>query len=133
MIGFAGEGYNLAPRTRSDRITIAGVKIWPRIGVTPGERRQAQACEVDVTLRGDFEAAATSDSLGRAIDYSKVIATVLEIGGKGEYNLVETLAYRIARGVLESCPAQSVSVRLRKRPQSLAGKVDYIEVEVEES
>jgi dihydroneopterin aldolase len=49
-----------------------------------------------------------------------------------EFNLLETLAYQLARDVLRSFPVQKVNVRLRKRPASLADKLDFIEVEVEE-
>ena len=118
--------------SREDRITICGVKLRPRIGVTPGERRFPQDCEADVTVWGNFEAAASTDALGSALDYSKLLATIMEAAHCQEYNLLETLAYRITRAVLQSYPASKANVRLRKRPASLTSKIDYIEVEVEE-
>ncbi|PYU92225.1 MAG: dihydroneopterin aldolase [Acidobacteria bacterium] len=116
-----------------DRITLFGIKLQPRIGVTPGERRLPQPCQADLTVWGDFEAAATTDSLDRAIDYSRMLSVVLETAHSREYNLLETLAYRIAKDVLQTFPAERVGVRVRKRPAPLADKVDYIEVEVFES
>ena len=118
---------------RKDRITIAGIKIRPRIGVTPGERRLPQPCQADVVISGDFGAAASTDHLDKAINYSRVLATVLETVNAREYNLLETLAYSLGRAVLESFPAERVAVRVRKRPMSLVEKVDFIEVEVEQS
>jgi dihydroneopterin aldolase len=46
---------------------------------------------------------------------------------------METLAYAIVRTVLGSFPAHRVNLKLRKRPASLAGQIDFVEVEVEES
>jgi dihydroneopterin aldolase len=120
-------------RSREDRLTLVGVKLEPRIGVTPGERRQPQSCEADISLWGDFEAAATTDSLSNAIDYSKVVATVLKIAHSEEFNLLETLADRLAKTMLTVYPASRVKVRVRKRPASLTSKLDYVEVEMEES
>ena len=119
-------------RTREDRITLTGIKIRPRIGVTPGERRLPQPCQADVAIFGDFEAAASTDSLDRAINYSQVLSKVLEAAHAREYNLLETLAYSLGRAILQSFPARRVAVKVRKRPMSLAEKLDYIEVEVEQ-
>lgn len=117
---------------RQDRITLAGIKIRPRIGVTPGERRLPQHCQADVVIYGDFEAAASTDALDRAINYSGVLATVLDTVNAREYNLIETLAYSLGRAVLQAFPAQRVVIRVRKRPMSLVEKVDFIEIEVEQ-
>ena len=123
----------MCARSREDRLTLVGVKLEPRIGVTPGERRQPQACEADISLWGDFEAAATTDSLSNAIDYSKVVATVLGVAQSREFNLLETLADQLAKAMLTEYPAFRVQVRVRKRPASLTSKLDYVEVEMEES
>jgi dihydroneopterin aldolase len=116
-----------------DQILLSGIKLHPRIGVSEGERRFPQPCQADVTVWGDFEAAASTDSLDKAVNYSRVLEKVLETAHSVEYNLLETLAYRIARAVLQAFPAVRVRVRVRKRPASLLAKLDCIEVEVEES
>jgi dihydroneopterin aldolase len=116
-----------------DRLTLSGIKLQPRIGVTPGERRFPQQCLAEVTLWADFEAAAATDSLAQAINYSRILEQVLETAHAHEYNLLETLAYRIARGILQSFPAGKVRVVVSKRPASLAAKLDHVEVEVEQS
>lgn len=120
-------------RERDDRITLAGVKIRPRIGVTPGERRLPQPCQADVVLCGDFEAAASTDELERALNYSVVLQKVVETAHNREYNLLESLAYAIAGEVLRSFSARRVIARVRKHPVSLVDKLDFIEVEVEQT
>jgi len=123
----------MASKSRADHVTVAGIKLQPCIGVTPGERRLPQSCLADVTLWGDFEAAASTDSLDKALDYSRVLNLVLETAHSREYNLIETLAYELARKILRSFPADRVVVKVRKRPASLMEKIDFVEVEVEES
>jgi 7,8-dihydroneopterin aldolase/epimerase/oxygenase len=116
---------------RQDQIKLFGIKIRPRIGVTPGERRLPQPCVADVLLQGDFESAATSDSLDRAINYSVVLRKVQEVAASREFNLLETLAYALAREIQTGFQAQKVRIRVRKRPMSLVEKLDCIEVEIE--
>jgi 7,8-dihydroneopterin aldolase/epimerase/oxygenase len=117
---------------KTDRLTLANIKLMPRIGVTPGERRQPQLCQADVTVWADFEAAAATDDLARALNYSRIYERVVESAHAREFNLLETLTYQIARDILKSFPVRKVNVRLRKRPASLADKLDFIEVEAEE-
>jgi dihydroneopterin aldolase len=118
---------------RQDKITLTGIKLHPRLGTTSEERESPQECEADLVLWGDFQAAAFTDSLEQSVDYSQVISLVQRIAGDREYNLVETLAHRIAREVLQSFPIDRVSVKLRKRPASLLEQISFIEVEVEAS
>jgi len=118
---------------RKDRITLKNVKLKPRIGVTPGERRFPQLCLADISIYGDFEVSAATDSLDKALDYTKILAQAVATVEEREYNLLETLAYRLARRILQEFPAHRVAVKVRKKPASLVKKLDYIEVEVEES
>jgi dihydroneopterin aldolase len=126
---FGGE--IMTGRTRTDSIRLAGVKLRPRIGTTLEERKLPQECEADLTIWGDFEAAAATDDLDRAIDYCRVLATMQETAAACEYTLLETLAYRIVRNVLRGFPVNRVHLKLRKRPAVLLGQIDHVEVEVE--
>ena len=112
---------------------MSGIKIFPRIGVTPEERATAQECQADVVIGGDWSAAATADDLARSIDYCLVIEKVRETAAAREYVLIETLAHVVAQSVLTGFPVESVQVRVRKRPAVLRGMLDFVEIEVEES
>lgn len=123
----------MAIKIRQDRLALIGIKLRPRLGVTPGERRFPQHCTADIAIHGDFEAAASGDDLAAASDYSKLLAKVIEVAHEREYNLLETLAYRLGRSVLEAFPAHRVNVKVRKQPATLMDKLDHVEVEVEQS
>ena len=62
-----------------------------------------------------------------------MLATVQQIARLQEYNLLETLALGIIRGVLREFPVTRVRIRLRKQPVSLLGAIDFIEVEMEDA
>jgi dihydroneopterin aldolase len=122
----------MANRVRNNRITLAGVKLRPRIGTVPEERMAPQECEGDLSIWIDLEPAAATDSLDRSIDYCQVLAVMQGTAAACEYNLLETLAYKIARNVLRGFPVDRVALKLRKRPASLLGQIDFVEVDVEE-
>ena len=123
----------MAAKSPQDRLSLVKIRLQPRIGVTPGERRIPQPCTADITVWGDFEAAAATDALPAALDYTAILARVVELAHMREYNLVETLAYKLARGLLETFPVQRVNVKVCKQPAGLADKLDHIEVEVDQS
>jgi 7,8-dihydroneopterin aldolase/epimerase/oxygenase len=118
---------------RQDRITLSSVKLHPRIGTSPEERSSSQECEADIILLGDFESAAATDSLSNSLDYTRVLSVVQQTAEAQEYNLVETLAYRIMRNVLQNFPVSRVCVKVRKRPASLLDQINFVEVEIEGS
>lgn len=113
-------------------MTLSGVKLCPRIGITADERSNSQECVADLTVWGDFEAAAATDELDKSIDYCRILKIMQEVACEREYNLVETLAYSIVRAVLESLPISRVRIRLRKSPATLVGQLNFVEIEVEE-
>jgi len=118
-------------KKHGDRITLAGVKIFPHIGITSEERSSPQECSADLTLWCDFETAAKTDSLDQSIDYCQVLATMQTAVGAKEYCLLESLAYEIIKNVLMSYPILRARIKLQKRPEILMKHLDYIEVEAE--
>ena len=115
-----------------DRMTLADVRVFARIGVTGEERSAAQECRVDLDLYGSLRAAADRDDLERSIDYCRILDCLEKTATEREYRLVETLACALVRGVLRDFPVFRARVRLRKRPAALAGRLGFVEVEVEE-
>jgi len=79
------------------------------------------------------KAGAFSDDLNNTLDYAQILEKIFDIANSREYALLETLAYSISRGVLQTFPVAKISAKVRKYPASLAGKLDYVEVEIEES
>ena len=122
----------MAFKASQDKITLAGVKLLVHIGTSENERRTQQECSADLTIWADLEAASATDSLEKSVDYSQILKTMHGIAASAEFQLIETLAYRIVRNVLQSFPVSRVRIKLRKRPTELAAQLDYVAVEVEE-
>ena len=117
---------------RPDRLKLSGIRIFPRIGVTPEERAAPQECQADIVISGDWSSAAATDDLADSIDYCLVIQKVREVAASREYVLLETLAHSIAQSVLADFPVESVKVRVRKRPAVFRALLDFVEIEVED-
>jgi len=121
----------LKQKKQDDRITLAGIRIFPKIGVTVEERSEPQECEADVTIWDNFEGAASQDSVESSIDYCQLLEAVQETASAGEYSLVETLAYKMMHNILQGFPVDRVKVIIRKHPVSLQDQINYVEIEVE--
>ena len=105
----------------ADRLLIRGLELRCVVGVEDWERRMSQRVVVDIELRGDFSAAAESDDLEQGVDYRTPCALAVDVAGAQEYQLVETLADRIAVAVLGMDDrVEGVSVSVFK-PLALAG------------
>jgi dihydroneopterin aldolase/2-amino-4-hydroxy-6-hydroxymethyldihydropteridine diphosphokinase len=103
-----------------DRITLEGMSFMGRHGVRTAEREQAQEFRVDVELGADLSEAGQSDRLADTVDYTQVRAIVKATIEGESVRLLETLAARIADGVLTLPNVRSVNVRVAKRPASMA-------------
>ena len=110
---------------------MTGVKLFPQIGVLPEERSSSQECWADLTLWGNFVAAAETDSLDQSIDYCQVLATMQASAGARDFRLLETLAYEILKDILQHYPILRARIKLRKKPEILKKHLDFIEFEME--
>jgi 7,8-dihydroneopterin aldolase/epimerase/oxygenase len=102
-----------------DRIELRGMLFQGRHGVRDSERDQAQEFRVDIEVDADLSRAARSDRLADTIDYTKLRRIARDVIEGPPASLLETLAGRIADGVLEVPGVAAVSVRVAKRPPSM--------------
>jgi len=98
-----------------DRIFIAGLEVYCIIGLQAWERQVKQKLHIDLTLETDTREAAASDTVADALDYRAVSKRVLELVEGSAFQLVETLAERVAATVLAEFPrARALTVRVAK-------------------
>ena len=100
-------------------------------GVSKAERETGRRFEVDCELELDLSRAAGSDKLADTVNYTAVYDAVEEIVQRNKFNLLETVASRIAGTLLDRFAARRVIVRVRKRIPPIPGNLDYIEVELD--
>ena len=66
------------------------------IGVHPHERGSRQRLMVNVALETDFSRAAAGDALEEALDYTVLANSIETFARTGRFQLIETLAERLA-------------------------------------
>ncbi|MGH3917146.1 MAG: dihydroneopterin aldolase [Pseudonocardiaceae bacterium] len=98
----------------NDRITLTGLRVHGRHGVHEHERAQGQEFVVDATVWLDLGPAAATDELSATLDYSALAQLAARIVGADPCNLIETVAARIASGVLADQRVQAVEVTVHK-------------------
>jgi dihydroneopterin aldolase len=103
-----------------DRIMLQGMSFSGRHGVGAVEREHAQRFKVDVEVEVDLSEAGRTDRLADTIDYRQVRAIAKETIEGESAQLIETLATRIADGVLALPKVRAVTVRVAKRPASMS-------------
>lgn len=103
-----------------DRVSVTGITGHGYHGVLPSEREAGQPFIVDITMHLDTAPAAASDELARTVDYSVVAAAVLGLIQGPAFDLIETLADRIATTVLQQPLVALVEVTVHK-PQAPVG------------
>lgn len=99
----------------SDRIELRDLRVSAVVGVLPEERDRAQPLSVDLDLYRPLEAAALNDDLTETTNYAEVLNAVVRVAEEGRFNLLETLAYRIAHEALAvDDQVERVTVVVRK-------------------
>ncbi|UVE94513.1 dihydroneopterin aldolase [Dietzia sp. B32] len=108
----------MADRIELDRIELRGLRVRGTHGVFEHEKRDGQDFLVDVILWTDFTAAAASDDLADTVDYGALALFARDVVGGPSLDLIETVASRIADGIMEMAQgAHAVEVTVHK-PQA---------------
>lgn len=97
-----------------DTITIMGIRARGYHGVLGFEREMGQTFVVDVAMQVDTTAAAATDDLTHTVDYGAVSTEVAAIVTGPPFQLIETLAARIADRVKAFEGVEQVSVTIHK-------------------
>lgn len=79
-----------------DTIRLKGLKVEAVVGVHAWERRGPRPLVIDLELATDVARAAQHDRLGDALDYSAVAQAVARFVATTQFQLIETLAERLA-------------------------------------
>lgn len=97
-----------------DIIFIHDIKVKTIIGVYPWEKQVAQTLLLDLELDTNAAKAALSDEIDATIDYTLIVTRVIEHMQNNSYQLIETLAQRIANLILTEFPITWLRLKVRK-------------------
>jgi len=111
-------------------IRLHNMTFYGYHGTSQAERQTGRRFEVDAELYFDVNKPAASDHLADTVDYTAVYNLVEDIIQKNRFNLLETIAVRLANQILEKFNVEEVLIRVRKKIPPIPGNLDHIEVEV---
>ncbi len=106
-----------------DIIYLHGLRIDTIIGIYDWERRVKQAVILDLDMAGDICKAAASESIADTLDYKAVAKRLTDFVGNADFQLVETLAERVAEIILTEFNLDWVRLRVNKKG-AVRGAVD---------
>jgi len=97
-----------------DTVYIEGLKTDAVIGVYDWERSIRQSLVLDLELASDNRAAAAADGIADAVDYDAISKRILAYVQVSEFELIETLAERVADIVLNEFHIPWLRLKLAK-------------------
>lgn len=98
-----------------DTIYLHDLKIECVIGVWEWERRIRQTVILDLDMAADIRRAAASDRIEDTLNYKAVAKRLLDYVGNSQFQLVETLAEKVAEILLQEFRLKWVRVRVNKK------------------
>ncbi len=106
-----------------DIIFLHDLRIETVIGLWDWERKIRQTVAIDLEMSADIRKAAATDSVDDTLNYKLVAKRLQEYVGESSFQLVETLAEKIAGIVLDEFDVAWVRVKVNK-PGAIRGARD---------
>ncbi len=106
-----------------DTIFLDELRVETTIGIWEWERKIRQIVSIDLEMGADIRRAAKKDSVDSTLNYKDVAKRVQQFVSDAEFQLVETLAEKIAGLVLEEFDVPWIQVRVSK-PGAIRGAKD---------
>jgi dihydroneopterin aldolase/2-amino-4-hydroxy-6-hydroxymethyldihydropteridine diphosphokinase len=103
-----------------DHIVLTGLKISCIIGIFEWERKQKQDVIIDLKFPCDARKASLKDAITEAVDYKKIAKAVIAFVENSQYQLVETLAERLAQLLIEKFDLVEIDLSVSK-PAAIRG------------
>lgn len=103
-----------------DKIFLDELKVDTVIGIWEWERRIRQTVVIDLEMSADIARAAATDDVADTLNYKSVAKRVQSFVAESSFQLVETLAERIAAIIREEFDVAWVRVRVNK-PGAIRG------------
>ena len=106
-----------------DIIFLSELKVDTIIGIWEWERRIRQTVIIDLEMSADIASAAATDDVADTLNYKSVAKRIQSFVSESSFQLVETLAERIAGIIRDEFDVAWVKVRVNK-PGAIRGSKD---------
>lgn len=114
----------------ADRITLTGLRVFGRHGVFEHEKWDGQEFVVDITAWLDLTKAAETDELKQTLHYGELAELAAGIVGGEPYDLIESVAGKIAGEVMRDERLSAVEVTVHKPSAPIPLTFDDVAVTV---
>lgn len=98
-----------------DIIYIKDLRIKTMIGVYSWERKIRQTVTLDIEMAADIVKASGKDDIVETLDYAAVARRLVDFVGDSKFELIETLAERVASLLLDEFNIPWVRLRVGKQ------------------
>lgn len=119
----ARTGAGLNQKGTMDKIFLNELKVDTIIGIWEWERRVRQTVVIDLEMSADIAKAAATDDVADTLNYKLVAKRLQDFIADSSFQLVETLAERIAAIIRDEFGVAWVRVRVNK-PGAIRGSKD---------
>ena len=98
-----------------DTIFLRNLQIETVIGIFDWERKTKQAVFFDIEMATDVKKAAASDHIDDALDYKSISKSIIAFVKKSEFQLIETLAEKVADLIMTDFDVPWLRLSLNKK------------------
>lgn len=98
-----------------DIIYLSDLRIDTVIGIYDWERRVKQTVILDLEMGTDIRAAASSDNVDHTLNYKNVAKRLFSYVGESDFELVETLAEKVAELILTEFNVPWLRLKVNKQ------------------
>ena len=99
----------------TDVVYLKDLRIETVIGIYDWERQIKQTIVLDIEMASDIAAAAATDNIEDALNYKSIAKRLIEFVGTSEFQLVETLAERIAQIIITEFGVPWLKLQVNKQ------------------
>ncbi len=97
-----------------DQLVLHNLVVYGYTGALPEEKILGQQFRIDLVMDLDLSPAAHSDDLRDTVDYRGILAQTTALVQTGKFDLIETLAQKIADVALQDARIVRVQVTVTK-------------------
>ena len=99
---------------QTDVIFLHDLRVDTVVGIWDWERKIRQTVSIDLEMGADIKRAAENDDIEHTLNYKLVAKQVQKFVAESEFQLVETMAEKIAESVLAQFDMPWIQVRVSK-------------------
>ncbi|WP_144393189.1 dihydroneopterin aldolase [Pleionea sediminis] len=112
-----------------DIVFIEDLAVETVIGIYDWERKIRQKVVFNIEMGTDIKPAATTDTIDEALDYKAVAKRVISFVEQSDFQLVETMAERVAEIILTEFDVRWLSLKLSKPGAVRGSKAVGVKIE----